>query len=125
MKGFLLEQKLVSLLEPLEKNEQSMVKLDSIFKSLGVETENDVRLLAQYFINVKQYKELIKNKSYTQQSCTQPDNTDPNLFDFGDDDDPLAENTVPFETVNLIHPNDVIITLKTFLSLNHKNEKYL
>ena len=59
-----MEQKLVHLLNPLEKNEQSMVKLDSIFKALGVETEKDVRLLAQYFLNHRQYKELIKIKFY-------------------------------------------------------------
>lgn len=104
-----MEQKLVNLLEPLEKNEQSMVKLDSIFKSLGVETENDVRLLAQYFLNVQQYKDLIKNKSYVQQQFQEND----------------ADETsqVPVDTVNLIHPNDVILTLKAFLSQHHKNEK--
>ena len=57
----MLEQKLVNLLQPLEKNEKSMVKLDAIFKALGVETENDVKLLAQYFVNHRQYKDLIKN----------------------------------------------------------------
>ncbi len=104
----------------MEKNEQSMVKLDSIFKSLGIETENDVRLLAQYFINFKQYRELVKNKSYTQRVPGAL-----NLFSDEQDESELAnqENIVPVEAVDLVHPNEAISTLKLFLSQNHKNEK--
>jgi dynein regulatory complex protein 1 len=127
----LLEQKLVSLLEPLEKNEQSMVKLDSIFKSLGIETENDVRLLAQYFINFRQYKELVKNEAYTQKL---PGGGDLNLFGGSKDSEREGENEeesghhhreniVPVEAVELITANEAISTLKLFLSQNHKNEK--
>jgi hypothetical protein len=104
----------------LEKNEQSMVKLDSIFKSLGIETENDVRLLAQYFINFKQYRELVKNKSYTKKVPGAL-----NFFNDDEDENELVnrENIVPVEAVDLIHPNEAISTIKLFLSQNHKNEK--
>jgi len=48
--GFLIESKLAKLLQPLEKDEQSLMKLDAIFAALGVETEEDVYELASYFL---------------------------------------------------------------------------
>lgn len=110
--GFLLEQKLVNLLQPLEKNEKSMVKLDSIFKALGVETENDVKLLAQYFVNHRNYKELINEKAYTQQLET----------DDADLEKEVNEKIVPLDLVELVHPNEVITALKTFATLNQKSD---
>ena len=143
IKGFLLEQKLVNLLQPLEKNEKSMVKLDAIFKALGVETENDVRLLAQYFVNHRQYKELVKNKAYvkkaneeqTQNSVGGPFKSEntlneetesasniANVLDINNDDQ-VSNATVPADTVKLIHPNEAVTALKTFVTFHHKTEK--
>ena len=48
--GFLIESKLIRLLAPIEKDEQMLMKLDSIFKALGIETEEDVHQLVKYFI---------------------------------------------------------------------------
>jgi dynein regulatry complex protein 1 len=48
--GFLIEEKLQRLLRPLDRNEQSLVKLDAIFKALGVHSETDVRMLATFFV---------------------------------------------------------------------------
>ena len=118
MKGFLLEQKLVNLLHPLEKNEKSMVKLDSIFKALGVETENDVKLLSQYFINHRKYKELIKNKKFTKQFSfkSEYDGSTDNEFSEAD------QSIVPTESIELIHPNEILTALKTFVTLHHKSD---
>lgn len=101
---------------PLEKNEQSMVKLDSIFKALGIETENDVRLLAQYFIDHNKYKELIKNKSFAHKNSTSVGTETP-------DDEDESEKIVPLDSIRLIHPNDVLTALKTFVALHHKSSK--
>ena len=109
----MLEQKLVHLLQPLEKNEKSMVKLDSIFKALGVETENDVKLLAQYFVNHRKYKELIKNKSYVHNTVELDEAANDNI----------AERIVPLDEVELIHPNEVLAALKTFVTLNQKSDR--
>ncbi|KAL9962962.1 hypothetical protein ACROYT_G032120 [Oculina patagonica] len=49
--GFLVESKLTKLLAPLERDEQSLMKLDAIFAALGVETEDDIYLLTNYFLN--------------------------------------------------------------------------
>ncbi|XP_022104509.1 dynein regulatory complex protein 1-like [Acanthaster planci] len=48
--GFLVESKLNTLLAPLEKDERNLMKLDAIFGALGVETEEDVHKLANFFI---------------------------------------------------------------------------
>ena len=89
-----------------------MVKLDSIFKALGVETENDVKLLAQYFVNHRKYKELIKNKSYVH-----------NTAELDETNDNIAERIVPLDEVELIHPNEVLGALKTFVTLNQKSDR--
>lgn len=112
--GFLLEQKLVHLLQPLEKNEKSMVKLDSIFKALGVETESDVKLLAQYFVNHQKYKELIQNESYVAKPKAEEDNMEEDLES--------PEEIVPLDAVELIHPNEVITALKNFVTINKKTD---
>lgn len=46
--GFLVEAKLVRLLEPLPSNQRLMMKLDSIFKALAIKTESDIGFLAKY-----------------------------------------------------------------------------
>ncbi|OUM65489.1 hypothetical protein PIROE2DRAFT_35114, partial [Piromyces sp. E2] len=68
---FLVDDKLLKLLEPLDENEQALMKLDSIFKALDVNTIQDIETLATYFMasnNVdlnseyKQYIDNINNK---------------------------------------------------------------
>lgn len=48
--GFLIESKLNTLLAPLDKDEQSLMKLDAIFTALGIDTEEDIHLLSGYFL---------------------------------------------------------------------------
>ncbi|KND01052.1 uncharacterized protein SPPG_04144 [Spizellomyces punctatus DAOM BR117] len=48
--SFLVEEKLQKLLVPLQSSEQSLMKLDSIFKALGVESMEDMERLMGYFI---------------------------------------------------------------------------
>ncbi len=117
------------LLTPLEKNEQSMVKLDAIFKALGVETEKDVRLLAQYFLNHRQYKELIKNKQFVQKR-SEDSIAEHNLkgeSELHDNSDlsNASVKTVPPDSVQLVNQNEVVSALKTFVTLHHKSDKYV
>lgn len=93
-----------------------MVKLDSIFKALGIETENDVRLLAQYFVDHHRYKELIKNKSFARKNSTSP-------ISESNEEEPVNEKIVPTDIIKLIHPNEVLTALKTFVTLHHKASK--
>lgn len=48
---FLVEPKLLALLEPLESNEKSLIKLDAIFRALKIENEDDIKIMAKYFID--------------------------------------------------------------------------
>lgn len=48
---FLIENKLLRLLAPLDQDEQLMMKLDSIFKAVGINTEEDVHHLVKLFVN--------------------------------------------------------------------------
>ncbi|KAJ3100129.1 hypothetical protein HDU97_002461 [Phlyctochytrium planicorne] len=48
--GFLVEDKLQKLLAPLHRDEQSLMKLDSIFKALHIETVEDIEKLTSYFV---------------------------------------------------------------------------
>lgn len=41
----------MALLEPLETNEKSLIKLDAIFRALKVENEDDIKIMAKYFID--------------------------------------------------------------------------
>ncbi|KAJ3168017.1 hypothetical protein HDU88_001965 [Geranomyces variabilis] len=47
--SFLVEEKLQKLLSPLHSSEQSLMRLDSIFKALGVESMDDIEALMTYF----------------------------------------------------------------------------
>ncbi|KAJ3162800.1 hypothetical protein HDU86_003774 [Geranomyces michiganensis] len=47
--SFLVEEKLQKLLSPLHSTEQSLMRLDSIFKALGVESMDDIEALMTYF----------------------------------------------------------------------------
>ena len=48
--GFLIESKMSHLLAPLENEEQMLMKLDSIFKALGIHTEAEVEDLVRHLI---------------------------------------------------------------------------
>ncbi|KAJ3393070.1 hypothetical protein HDU92_008014 [Lobulomyces angularis] len=63
--GFLVEERLQKLLAPLHKDEQSLMKLDSIFKAIGVSTVEDIEHLTSYFIQTPVYD---KHQSSTENS---------------------------------------------------------
>lgn len=46
---FLFEDKLITLLASLQSDHSTLVKLEAIFSAVGIQTEEDVRLLAQEF----------------------------------------------------------------------------
>jgi len=81
---FLVDDKLLKLLEPLDENEQALMKLDSIFKALDVNTIQDIEVLGTYFIasnntdlnpEYKQYNEKINSKLENGNSNSQVQNS--------------------------------------------------
>ena len=83
--SFLVEEKLQKLLMPLSPEEQSLMKLDSIFKAVGIETVDDVKRLEKHFVKEKPG---------------------------------MDKNAVPEENAELIHPNDVVKTIRRFMEDN-------
>ncbi|XP_061482495.1 dynein regulatory complex protein 1 [Rhineura floridana] len=51
--GFLIESKLRGLLQPLEKHDCTLMRLDSIFTALSIDSEDDVYQMVQFFMNFK------------------------------------------------------------------------
>ncbi|KAH6568769.1 hypothetical protein BASA62_005268 [Batrachochytrium salamandrivorans] len=91
----LVEDKLQRLLEPLHHDEQSLMKLDSIFKALGVETIEEIELLTSYFVAEKMQ---VVSDSHLESTSISVD-----------------EAAVP------IHPNDVIRAIRDFVEHKQKN----
>ncbi|KAK2171357.1 hypothetical protein NP493_1066g02024 [Ridgeia piscesae] len=74
--GFLIESKLNKLLAPLERDERCLMRLDAIFTALSVDTEDDIYLLAGYFINHGLQKPSAARPSSVQESTQNEPQTD-------------------------------------------------
>lgn len=125
--GFLVESKLNKLLAPLEKDERSLMKLDAIFSALGIDTEEDVHLLASYFMHVKGGK---KQEEEDEEKETTMEETQTE----GEMDDIDAEirkltgkegdvDSSKSETIELIHHNEVMKALRAFVEENRQPSK--
>ncbi|KAG8445919.1 hypothetical protein GDO86_010641 [Hymenochirus boettgeri] len=99
--GFLIEDKVVRLLSPLDKDEQSLIKLDSIFGALGIEVEDDVYKLVDFFQKYKQ--EQIRSEK-DKVEMREPSNIG----------NPVESQSAP-STGDLVHSNDVLTALKAFV----------
>ncbi|XP_053314603.1 dynein regulatory complex protein 1 [Spea bombifrons] len=104
--GFLIEAKLKQLLSPLEKDERSLLKLDSIFGALGIEDEDDVYELVDFFLR------------YKQEDAPGQDDGDTDRSDTSAGDDRPRQGV-------LIHPNDVVRALRAFVADFHKPSEKL
>lgn len=124
--GFLVEQKLNKLLAPLEKDEQSLMKLDAIFTALGIETEEDIHQLSSYFMQVKggkQQKLEEKEEEFdTQTELTgEMDDIDEEIRKLtGKEGDNESSKS---ESIELIHPNEVLKGLRAFVEENKQPPK--
>ncbi|KAG4091746.1 hypothetical protein H8356DRAFT_1430007 [Neocallimastix lanati (nom. inval.)] len=67
---FLVDDKLLKLLEPLDENEQALMKLDSIFKALDVNTIQDIEILGTYFM-VNNNNDFNNEKNYSKSHSTE------------------------------------------------------
>ncbi|KAL7751088.1 hypothetical protein RI367_003668 [Sorochytrium milnesiophthora] len=109
--SFLVEEKLLRLLKPLPKGEQFLMKLDTIFKSLGIESNADIERLLTHFI-LPQHHASIPDIS-AELSGTQPvlsedlrGPTKPAHEEEEEEEDPEAMT---------IHPNEVVRVIRYFL----------
>ncbi|XP_062979855.1 dynein regulatory complex protein 1 [Elgaria multicarinata webbii] len=121
--GFLIESKLRGLLQPLEKHDRTLMKLDSIFTALSINSEDDVYQMVEFFMNFK-----------TQQVASGQD-AEATLADAAAKDAPLdaerpeeketsvvpqvevkgpIHSGVPLSAIYM-HPNDILKALKAFV----------
>ncbi|KAJ3238887.1 hypothetical protein HDU78_003297 [Chytriomyces hyalinus] len=109
--GFLVEEKLQKLLAPLHRDEQSLMKLDSIFKALGVETVEDIEKLTSFFVA----------RDAIAHSPSAPANESGGEA-IMEDEAPQPASSVVSHATALIHPNDVIRAIRKFVE-DHRFEK--
>ncbi|KAI7799695.1 Dynein regulatory complex protein 1 [Triplophysa rosa] len=96
--GFLVDSKLQTLLSCLEKSEQSLVKLDAVFSAVGIESEEDVYRMTEFFMKYKQL-----GREQRDQEAEE-----------GDSDRSESEA----EPIDLIDPNEILLALKDFTAQN-------
>ncbi|XP_077187306.1 dynein regulatory complex protein 1 [Paroedura picta] len=51
--GFVIESKLRGLLQPLEKHDRTLMKLDSIFTALSIDNDDDLYYMVDFFMDYK------------------------------------------------------------------------
>ncbi|XP_067840470.1 dynein regulatory complex protein 1 [Heptranchias perlo] len=144
--GFLIESKLLKILAPLKQDEQSLIKLDAIFAALGIENEDDIIKLTEFFIkNCKKSKsELDKDTEVLLQQFDEDvlEELQDNAEELADGMEPAAEEEVCIneddeeeadvcsdmlskQHLELVHPNDILKTLRFFLEDNQKPREKL
>ncbi|KAJ8009536.1 hypothetical protein DPEC_G00089900 [Dallia pectoralis] len=101
--GFLIGCKLLKLLSPLEKDEQCLMKMDSIFTALGIESEDDVHKLANFFMKYRQPQgDPSQDVSVGGGGIASPQ----------EESEGRSSSCSP--TSDLMNPNDVLVALKAF-----------
>uniref|UniRef100_A0A8C0ME43 Dynein regulatory complex protein 1 n=1 Tax=Canis lupus familiaris TaxID=9615 RepID=A0A8C0ME43_CANLF len=114
--GFLIESKLLSLLLPLEKNECYLLKLDAIFSALGIESEDDLYKLVNFFLRYRVYHSPSSQEQTSLMSALEPgekrDLEEQKEESLGEGE---AEEKEHPSSPMLIHPNDVLKILEAFV----------
>ncbi|KAG5211290.1 dynein regulatory complex protein 1 [Ovis aries] len=102
--GFLIESKLLSLLLPLERSECYLLRLDAVFSALGIENEDDLYKLVNFFL---------KYQTHHLPSSQEP--LDLRAEKEGSLVDGKSQEKEPPPSPKLIHPNDVLKILEAFV----------
>jgi len=108
--GFLVEAKLIKLLAPIEKDERSLMKLDAIFNAIGIESEEDITLLAKYLHRLQ----------YVSDADHAKEDDVSNVDDVTDGGDELSNCGAGELKQVLIAPNDVVKALRQFVEDNNQ-----
>ncbi|XP_036027034.1 dynein regulatory complex protein 1 isoform X5 [Onychomys torridus] len=150
--GFLIESKLLSLLLPLEKSECYLLRLDAIFSALGIESEDDLYKLVNFFLQYRahrlssaQYSTSIQTNTARTSLMSQLERlsmmsqadrksmVSKSELEFteqgvhGGDNESLVDRMLKekedLSSPRLIHPNDVLKILEAFV-MGLKKPKY-
>ncbi|XP_066234800.1 dynein regulatory complex protein 1 isoform X1 [Saccopteryx leptura] len=118
--GFLIESKLLSLLLPLEKNECYLLRLDAIFSALGIESEDDLYKLVNFFLKYRAHHLPSSQEQTSAIPALEPaeqlalKGEEPGSPAEGEPERLVKEEEAP-TSPRLIHPNDVLKILEAFV----------
>ncbi|XP_014637307.1 PREDICTED: dynein regulatory complex protein 1 [Ceratotherium simum simum] len=114
--GFLIESKLLSLLLPLEKSECYLLRLDAIFSALGIESEDDLYKLVNFFLKYQAHHSPSSQERTSLISALEPAEQ---IDREGEEEEILVEGELEEKETppspRLIHPNDVLKILEAFV----------
>ncbi|XP_030655535.1 dynein regulatory complex protein 1 isoform X3 [Nomascus leucogenys] len=130
--GFLIESKLLSLLLPLEQNECYLLRLDAIFSALGIESEDDLYKLVNFFLKYRAHRlsSSLQIKPCSQASMEKASMEETSIGSElelaeqtemeGEKEESLVEGGKEEEEETppcpwVIHPNDVLKILEAFV----------
>ncbi|XP_065257969.1 dynein regulatory complex protein 1 [Emys orbicularis] len=118
--GFLIESKLLGLLQPLERHERSLMRLDAIFAALEIDNEDDVYTLVDFFLKFKA-QQVVSSQS---KEWTEEQGPEELAVDAADNDEGSAalkeegtahQSSAASPSSLLFHPDDVLKALKAFV----------
>ncbi|XP_065446117.1 dynein regulatory complex protein 1-like isoform X2 [Chrysemys picta bellii] len=118
--GFLIETKLLGLLQPLERHERSLMRLDAIFAALKIDNEDDVYTLVDFFLKFKA-QQVVSSQSKEWAEEQGPEEL---AVDSADNDEGSAalkeegtahQSSATSPSSLLFHPDDILKALKAFV----------
>ncbi|XP_065443485.1 dynein regulatory complex protein 1-like [Chrysemys picta bellii] len=117
--GFLIETKLLGLLQPLERHERSLMRLDAIFAALEIDNEDDVYTLVDFFLTFKaqqvvssQSKEWAEEQGPEELAVDSADNEGSAALK---EEGTAHQSSAASPSSLLFHPDDVLKALKAFV----------
>lgn len=115
--GFLIESKLLSLLLPLDKSECYLLRLDAVFSALGIESEDDLYKLVNFFLKYRAHHHSPSSQERMSLTPALEPAEQPDLE--GEQEESLVEME-PEEkeapaSPRLMHPNAVLKILEAFV----------
>ncbi|XP_043918788.1 dynein regulatory complex protein 1 isoform X2 [Protopterus annectens] len=124
--GFLIESKLLKLLLPLERDEQSLLKLDAVFQALGIENEDDVYKLAEFLIRYKEQQQSDDQDRDEEKEALLQEEVYPGQEELSSDAHMEGKRKPllfrPYAS-NLIHPDDVLKAVRAFVTEHQKQRE--
>ncbi|KAM9156725.1 dynein regulatory complex protein 1 [Pangshura tecta] len=118
--GFLIESKLLGLLQPLERHERSLMRLDAIFAALEIDNEDDVYTLVDFFLKFKaQQVGSSQSKEWAEEQGAEELAVDAADSDEGSaalkEEGTTHRSSAASLSSLLFHPDDVLKALKAFV----------
>ncbi|KAH0622932.1 hypothetical protein JD844_025861, partial [Phrynosoma platyrhinos] len=125
--GFLIESKLRGLLQPLEKADRTLMKLDSIFSALSIDSEEDVYQMTEFFLSFKAQQaqtdqdvealvaDMMAEEELPEGEDREADASEEEASAVSEEEvkDPV-DSAVPLSPTYM-HPNDILKALKAFM----------